>query len=158
MTWPGIEPQSPEPLANTLAINVISRTLVGGDLPLCRDAVGVFCSPSQLGQLLLFITLIESDILIMFVNMNKLYSYKGIRPSPTPKRKRGCLGYGTKLHLMVRLLFWKSGEFWVSFIAVTCMSTQIQTDSQGKVPSFSQIDLFKNFLFNWTMCKKKKLR
>ena len=29
--------------------DLISRTLVGGVLPLCQDAVGVFCSPSQLG-------------------------------------------------------------------------------------------------------------
>ena len=28
---------------------VMSRTLIGGVLPLCKDAVGVFYSPSQLG-------------------------------------------------------------------------------------------------------------
>ena len=31
-------------------LSVISRTLVGGVLPLCSDAVSVFNSPSQLGQ------------------------------------------------------------------------------------------------------------
>ena len=30
--------------------SVISRTLVGGVLPLCREAVGVFYSPSWLGK------------------------------------------------------------------------------------------------------------
>ena len=30
--------------------SVISRTLVGGGLPLCRDAVSVFYSPSQLSE------------------------------------------------------------------------------------------------------------
>ena len=30
--------------------SVISRTRVGGVLPLCRDPVGVFCSPSRLGN------------------------------------------------------------------------------------------------------------
>ena len=31
--------------------SVISRTLVGGVLPLCREAVGVFYSPSRLGKI-----------------------------------------------------------------------------------------------------------
>ncbi len=31
--------------------SVISRTLVGGVLPLCREAVGVFYSPSRLGNI-----------------------------------------------------------------------------------------------------------
>ena len=30
--------------------SVISRTLIGGVLPLCRDAIRVFCSPSRLDQ------------------------------------------------------------------------------------------------------------
>ena len=30
--------------------SIISRTLIGGVLPLYRDAVGVFCSPSQQGH------------------------------------------------------------------------------------------------------------
>ena len=30
--------------------NIITRTLIGRVLPLCKDAVGVFCSPSWLGQ------------------------------------------------------------------------------------------------------------
>ena len=30
-------------------MGVICRTLIGGVLTLCRDAVGVFCSPSRLG-------------------------------------------------------------------------------------------------------------
>ena len=32
--------------------SVIHRTLIGGVLPLCRGAVGVFYSPSQLGKLI----------------------------------------------------------------------------------------------------------
>ena len=32
--------------------SVISRTLVVGSVTLCRDAVGVFCSPSWLGQIM----------------------------------------------------------------------------------------------------------
>ena len=36
--------------------SVITRTLVGGGgLPLCRDAIGVFCSPNRLGQWALYI-------------------------------------------------------------------------------------------------------
>ena len=31
--------------------SIISRTLEGGVLLLCRDAVGVFCSPSQMNQI-----------------------------------------------------------------------------------------------------------
>ena len=33
-----------------IVLSVMSRTLVAGDLPLCRDAVGVFCSPSRLNH------------------------------------------------------------------------------------------------------------
>ena len=34
--------------------SVISRTLVGRVLPICREAVGVFCSPNRLGHMTLF--------------------------------------------------------------------------------------------------------
>ena len=34
------------------SFSLISRTLIVRVLPLCRDIVGVFCSPSQLGQLI----------------------------------------------------------------------------------------------------------
>ena len=33
--------------------SVITRTLVDGILPLCRDAVGVFCIPNRLDQSIL---------------------------------------------------------------------------------------------------------
>ena len=33
-----------------ILFSVISRTLLGGVLLLCRDVVGVFCSPSRLSQ------------------------------------------------------------------------------------------------------------
>ena len=41
------------PKASALdGVGVISRTLIGGGvLDFCRDAVGVFCSLSQMGQL-----------------------------------------------------------------------------------------------------------
>ena len=40
------------PVSQSLTISlfsVISRTLVGGVLPLCWDAIGIFCRPSWLG-------------------------------------------------------------------------------------------------------------
>ena len=40
--------------------NIIPRTLVGGILLFYRDAVGVFCSPKQLGQ-----TFYESSLMIL---------------------------------------------------------------------------------------------
>ena len=36
--------------SNIRLFSIISRTLVGGFLPLCRDTVCVFCSPSGLGH------------------------------------------------------------------------------------------------------------
>ena len=36
-----------------ILFSIISKTLVGGVLLLCRGAVGVFCSPNQLGHRLL---------------------------------------------------------------------------------------------------------
>ena len=50
-------PHSPKPQHHwnliICLLSVISRTLIGGVLPLCKGAVSVFYSPSRLGNLLL---------------------------------------------------------------------------------------------------------
>ena len=48
----------------------ISRTLDGGVLPLRRDAVGVFCSPSQLGQLVGGVLPLCRDAVGVFGNLS----------------------------------------------------------------------------------------
>ena len=58
--------------------------------------------------------------------------------------QRGCPGYDTELHLMVRLQFWSTEECWV---LPHCHYLQAHTDN-------GQIQLLKNYfiLFNSTMC------
>ena len=51
----------------------ISRILIGGILPLCREAVNVFCSPSQLGQALVGgVLLLCRDAVGLFYSPSRL--------------------------------------------------------------------------------------
>ena len=51
---------------------VISRTFVGGVLPLCRDGVGIFCSPSWLSSLVRGILPLCNDSVGIYCNPSRL--------------------------------------------------------------------------------------
>ena len=69
--------------------------------------------------------------------------------TPLPPQKKCYPGYGAKLHLMVRLKFWRSREGGVAFMAITPRSTLTQRFVVSvKVSSLSQIDVSKLFMFS----------
>ena len=59
--------------------------------------------------------------------------------------KRGCPGYDTKLHLMVRFQFWSSR---VCGVLLQCPYSHVHWPEEVvpvRVPSIGQINLFKNY-------------
>ena len=120
-------------------------------LPLCGDAIGVFCGPSRLGhwkkensefklvKFRLKIDLVSHMLLVRrgFVDTYTFcdslcfepscYSVLSVERRIRSPKKWGCPGYVTRLHLMVRLEFWRSGECGVLF---HCHYSHVHFDSR----------------------------
>ena len=67
----------------------------------------------------------------------------------TQHEKRGCPGYDAKVHLMVRLQFWRSREYGITpSLSLLLGSLWLRVVLAVMVPSRDQIDLFENYLYN----------
>ena len=66
-----------------------------------------------------------------------------------------CLGYDSKVHLMVKLQYWRSG---VCSVSLHCIPGPLWPKVTGlvRVPTMGQIELFKNYSYSIRLCKKKK--
>ena len=94
------------PGSNDIAIrlfNVISRTFVGGVLPLCRDAVGVFYSPGQIDRICIQwkylipynymqISCIKSEYLLLYNCVQTNDNHRLIKKSVIKRKKKSCKG------------------------------------------------------------------
>ena len=69
--------------------------------------------------------------------------------------QKGCPEYDTKLHLMVRPQFWRSGEMWrtpsLSLLPGPFLSRVVVP---VRVPYMGQIDVFKNYSYSIGLCAK----
>ena len=70
----------------------------------------------------------------------------GVRPPP---KKWGCPGYDTKLHLVVRLQFWKSVEYRIPLQQhYSLVHSEISVLVPVRIISQCQINLFENYLYS----------
>ena len=116
---------------------------------------GLFCTKAQstnsfvcLWQFCAILWIVEKNVLLARLRIHWLF-LADVKDTPLLKE---CLNYDTKLHLIVRLLFWRHRECEVS---LHCYHSLTPSGSTMKVPSMGRVDLFKKLLvFDKPVCKK----